>query len=47
MKIAIDRMTLCDAVNHVSRAVSTKSTIPGLRGYHAPGRGGDSHHGGV
>ena len=32
MKIAIDRMTLCDAVNHVSRAVSTKSTIPALEG---------------
>ena len=32
MKIAIDRQTLCDAVAHVSRAVSTKSTIPALEG---------------
>lgn len=32
MKIAIDRLTLCDAVGHVSRAVSTKSTIPALEG---------------
>lgn len=32
MKITIDRQSLSDAVSHVSRAVSTKSTIPALEG---------------
>lgn len=32
MKITIERQILCDAVGHVARAVSSKSTIPALEG---------------